>query len=152
MLYNTKCKKGDDEVLKSELKNAASFLSENYRSKCWYWELVETTRKLLMTSGMFLLFQGSWVHVQITATLSLVFTAIFASIKPMKDYMENIFQMTSLLATFVNLTLVVISLSGVEASKSDKTLSSMLFIATNVILIVIIGCKLCSAYDYIFVC
>lgn len=129
------------EIQGNELRYGASFLSESYRTECWYWELVETTRKVLLTSGFLLMAEGNWVHVHVTATLSLGYAAVFAFIKPMRDYFENIFQITSLMATFVNLTLTVMTLTELEESESDKALTSVLFVGANVILLVIIGCK-----------
>ena len=45
-------------------------LSENYESKTWYWELVETIRKVLLVSCLILIGEESRAYVGLGSILS----------------------------------------------------------------------------------
>ena len=38
-----------------EMISGLRFLYENYEKRTWYWELVETSRKVILTSGLILI-------------------------------------------------------------------------------------------------
>lgn len=121
---------------------------ENYSRKFWYWELVETTRKLIFASGMFLISNGSRIHIIMAAAMSIVYALLFAFIKPMKHAFDNVVQLTSLTATFVNFSLVVLLRISKESSENafsdtqeDEAIVSNFLIATNALLLILINCK-----------
>ena len=44
----------DSKDYSTEVLRGLSFVYENYKPHSWYWELVETVRKVILTSGLIL--------------------------------------------------------------------------------------------------
>ena len=85
------------------------FLFENYNSRSWYWELIETIRKVVLTSGLILVGGESRAYVGLACVLSGLYGMLFAYISPMVDPFENKLMLTSLAVTFVNLGIGAVS-------------------------------------------
>ena len=85
------------------------FLFENYNSHSWYWELVETIRKIVLTSGLILVGGESRAYVGLACVLSGLYGMLFAYISPVVDPFENKLMLTSLAVTFVNLGIGAVS-------------------------------------------
>lgn len=82
------------------------------------------------------------------ASMSIVYALLFAFIKPMKHAFDNVVQLTSLTATFVNFSLVALLRISKESSENafsdtqeDEAIVSNFLIATNALLLVLINCK-----------
>ena len=97
------------ECNRSEAVTGLRFLFENYRSDCWYWELVEMIRKLILTSGLILIGGESRAYVGLACVVSGLFGIAFAHKTPISDPFENKLQLTALAVTFVNLGIGAIS-------------------------------------------
>lgn len=137
-----------DRPENKELRLATSFLFENYKPKFWYWELVETIRKLILASGILLVNNGSRIHIILAAAMSIIYALLFAFIKPMKHAFDNVVQLTSLTAIFVNFSLAALLRVSKESSENpfsdiqeDEAIVSKFLIATNTLLLVLINCK-----------
>ncbi|XP_072014416.1 uncharacterized protein [Amphiura filiformis] len=79
------------------------FFCENYKREYWYWDVVELCRKVLQTSLIVLFGSEDPLTLGATVAVSMVFITSHAYFKPMKDSFEQILQMTSLVAIFLNL-------------------------------------------------
>ena len=99
----------DEEEQEPEIIMGLRFLFENYKDDCWFWELVEMTRKLILTSGLILISGESRAYVGLACVVSGLFGLYFAYKNPISDPFENKLQLTSLAVTFVNLAIGVIS-------------------------------------------
>ena len=86
-----------------EMISGLCFLFENYKSRSWYWELVEISRKVILTSGLILVGQESRSYVGLTWAIAGLFGVFFAWMKPMNVGFENRLMTTSLAVTVVNL-------------------------------------------------
>lgn len=53
------------------------FLFENYKSEAWYWELVEMSRKVVLTSGVILVGQESRSYIGLTWVVAGMFGVLF---------------------------------------------------------------------------
>ena len=90
-----------------EIISGLRFLFENYELRAWYWELVETSRKVILTSGLILVGQESRSYIGLAWIIAGMYGMLFSWIKPIADVTENRLMATSLAVTVVNL--------GVEA-------------------------------------
>ena len=65
------------------------FLYENYNSCVWYWELVETVRKVILTSGLILVGGESRAYIGLACVMSGLYGMFFALKRPILDPFEN---------------------------------------------------------------
>ena len=123
------------------------FLFENYISRAWYWEFVETTRKVILTSGIILLKEDTRTYVGMACTMSGVYGMMFAFKKPIRDPSENSLMMCALAVTFFNLLIGAVSRIPTEGvllsvdAYMDHDLFTVLVIGANVLVIGILVCK-----------
>ena len=82
---------------------ASKFLYENYRPSCWFWEVIEMYRKLLLTSLLPIFASESRLSLAISIIFSSAFTVLHAYAKPIKDNFENHLQLISLSVIPLNL-------------------------------------------------
>ena len=80
------------------------FFYENYSDNCWFWEIVELARKVLLTSALLLADAQSRTYIGSAAIVSGLYTVLFAWYKPIKDSSEHWLQLISLMASSVNFT------------------------------------------------
>ena len=124
-----------------ELAGGMRFLSENYTARSWYWELVETVRKVILTSGLILVGGESRAYVGLACVISGLYGIFFAYVRPVKDPFENKLMLTSLAVTFVNLGIGAVSKipkENVPASIDpyvDSVMFNILVIAANTLVI-----------------
>ena len=86
-----------------ELVSGLGFLFENYEHRAWYWELVEMSRKVILTSGLILIGQESRSYIGLAWVIAGMYGMLFSWIKPIADATENRLMATSLAVTVVNL-------------------------------------------------
>ena len=131
-----------DPFAEPELLQAVSFLYENFSSNAWYWELIETVRKVLLVSCLGLIGSEGRAYTGLAPIVSGLFAILFAKKQPMNDGFESRLQMLSLTVTFVNLATGVImkipSESSYDASGSflNNIVVDVLLVTTNLSLIV----------------
>ena len=94
---------------KSEIITGLSFLFENYKPQSWYWELVEMSRKIIITSAMILVGQESRSYIGLAWTVAGMYGVLFAWMSPIQDAIENRLMATSLAVTCVNLGIGAVS-------------------------------------------
>ena len=92
-----------------EVLTGLRFLFENYTEQTWYWELVETIRKVVLTSGLILVGSESRAFVGMACVISGLYGMFFAYRRPIKDPFENNLMLSSLGVTFVNLGIGAVS-------------------------------------------
>lgn len=143
---NRKIKATEDEStpnqnLNDELAAGMRFLSENYTARSWYWELVETVRKVILTSGLILVGGESRAYVGLACVVSGLYGMFFAYVRPVEDPFENKLMLTSLAVTFVNLGIGAVSKipkENVPASIDpyvDTVMFNVLVIGANTLVI-----------------
>ena len=129
----------------NEISQGISFLYENYSPSCWFWEVVELARKVVLTSAFALVGAESRTHLGVAALVSGLYTVVFAHYKPVSDTFEYWLQLVSLLATSVNMSvgmLLKIPAQVVVTSNVSSQLESVgiavLFVANNLFVTLII--------------
>ena len=92
-----------------EMTSGLRFLFENYKTSSWYWELVEMTRKVILTSGLILVGQETRSYIGLALVIAGMYGIVFAWVKPMQDVTENRLMTTSLAVTVFNLVIGAVS-------------------------------------------
>ena len=117
--------------LRSDLEIIAGlrFLFENYKSSSWYWELVEMSRKVILTSGLILVGQESRSYVGLAWVMAGMYGMLFSWIKPLGNGTENRLMATSLAVTVVNIGVGAVSRIPAEniSTSRYKDVETVLF-------------------------
>ena len=92
-----------------EMITGLRFLFENYKPRSWYWELVEMSRKVILTSALILVGQESRSYIGLTLVIAGMYGMLFSWIRPMQDAFDNRLMSTSLAVTIVNLAVGAVS-------------------------------------------
>ena len=149
---------------RSEVITGLSFLFQNYKIRRWYWEFVETGRKVILTSGIILLGAESRAYIGMALILSGFYGMFFAHMKPIEDPSENSLMLSSLAVTYVNIVIGAVSRIPEEVAldrlypKLEKVLFDILVIGANVLVILILLGKhiihfiIFFFYFYLFTC
>ncbi len=117
------------------------FLFENYKTRSWYWELVEMTRKVILTSGLTLVGQESRSYIGLALVIAGMYGIVFAWVKPLQDETENRLMTTSLAVTVVNLVIGAVSripaenITSWNETDTDALVFKMLVFAANSLVI-----------------
>ena len=113
----------------TEVLRGLRFVYENYKPHSWYWEFVETVRKLILTSGMILVGGESRAYIGLACVMSGLYGMLFAIKKPIIDPFENKLMLSSLAVTFVNLGIGAVSRIPKEGipSSIDTYVDSVMF-------------------------
>ena len=91
-----------------EIVEGMRFIYENYNERCWYWEIVETIRKLILTSCLSLIGAEGRTYIGMAAMASGFYAVAHAQARPIPDKFEHLWQLSSLVATFFNLSVDVL--------------------------------------------
>ena len=133
-----------------------SFLFQNYNIHTWYWEFVETARKVILTSGIILMGADSRAYIGMACILSGFYGMLFAHKKPIEDPSENSLMLSSLAVTYVNLVIGAVSRIPEEVAPSmvypnlEKVLFNVLVVGANVLVIGILVSKYYILFLYYY--
>lgn len=125
----------------TEMTTALRFLFENYKPASWYWELVEMSRKVILTSGLILVGQESRSYIGLAWVMAGMYGMLFSWVRPVGDITENRLMTVSLAVTVVNLGIGAVSRIPAEnlAISSDPyvdaTIFKILVILANILVI-----------------
>ena len=135
----------DTEILQDtdiEVISGLRFLFQNYQRGSWYWELVEMSRKVILTCGLILVGQESRSYIGLAWVIAGMYGMLFAWIKPILDPTENRLMTISLGVTLVNLGIGAVSRipaeTGIPASidpYTDAILFKILVFGANTLVI-----------------
>ena len=122
------------------------FLHENYNSRCWYWELVETVRKVILTSGLIIVGGESRAYIGLALLLSGLYGMYFGLKKPISDPFENNLMLSSLAVTFVNLAIGAVSTipsegfsTTVDPIVDTLVFNGLVFVANTLVIGILVG-------------
>ena len=138
----------DTNVLEDQntVQTALRFLHESYNSRCWYWEAVETFRKVILTSGLILVGGESRAYIGLALVSSGVYSMYFGLKKPIRDPFENKLMLSSLAVTFVNLAIGAVSTipdevfsSSVGPIMDTLLFNGLVFVANSLLIGLLLG-------------
>ncbi|KAL9972992.1 hypothetical protein ACROYT_G019394 [Oculina patagonica] len=124
-----------------EITMGLRFLFENYKPISWYWELVELSRKVILTSGLILVGQESRSYIGLAWVMAGMYGMLFSWVKPIQDVTENRLMTASLAVTVVNLGVGAVSRIPTENVSSsgyqyvDAVLFKALVLGANTMVI-----------------
>ena len=130
-----------DTPVGKEMIAGLHFLFENYQTRSWYWELVEMTRKVILTSGLILVGQESRSYIGLAWVVAGMYGMLFCWVKPVQDAFENRLMSTSLAVTVVNLGIGAVSripaenIPGSMDLQTDATAMKILILGANSLMI-----------------
>ena len=132
--------------------HALKFAYENYNTKCWYWEVLEMARKLIMTTAMVLFLRHTKIGLSCVFIIAMFFAILHAMKSPIMDKFENFVQLLSLLILPINLSIGAIlqsnvSLNPAEEHSESQSLGILLVVINFLLIVLIIGrfvTKLCK--------
>ena len=133
-----------DPTSNKEMISGLRFLFENYKNRSWYWELVEMTRKVILTCGLIFVGQESRSYIGFALVIAGMYGILFSWVKPLQDVMENRLMTTSLAVTVVNLVIGAVSkipaenVTGWIGPDSDALLFKILVFAANSLVIALL--------------
>ena len=125
----------------TEVITGLRFLFESYKPRSWYWELVEMSRKVIVTSGLILVGQETRSYIGLTLVIAGMYGTLFCWIHPLQDVFENRLMSTSLAVTVVNLVIGAVSripsenLPAPKDSYMDAVMFNILVIGANTLVI-----------------
>ena len=129
-----------------ELISGLSFLFENYEHRAWYWELVETSRKVILTSGLIIVGQESRSYIGLSWVIAGMYGMLFSWIKPIADVTENRLMATSLAVTVVNLGVGAVSRipaenisASIDMDMDAISLKILIFGANSLVIAQLVG-------------
>ena len=141
--------RADDEFTHSqhsipEIVTGLHFLFANYNTHTWYWELVETARKVTLTSSIILIGGESRAYIGLAYVMSGLYGMFFAYKRPIAEPFENSLMLSSLAVTFVNLAIGAVSRIPAEGTQSsvgsymDNIMFNALVFGANFLVIAIL--------------
>ena len=146
-----------DAGANAEMITGMRFLFENYKAGSWYWELVEMSRKVIVTSGLILVGEESRSYIGLAWVVAGMYGVLFAWIRPIQDAFENRLMTASLAVTIVNLAIGAVSkipAENVTASTNfymDSIIFNILVLGANTVVIGMLACKnIYELAQYIF--
>ncbi|PFX34100.1 hypothetical protein AWC38_SpisGene925 [Stylophora pistillata] len=135
---------------------ALRFLFENYKPTFWYWELVEMSRKAVLTSGLILVGQDTRSYIGLAWVVAGMYGVLFSWNKPIQVASENRLMSTSLAVTLVNLGIGAVSripaenISDDVDKKKDEIVMKVLILAANTLVIgLLVGQYVMFLYEYL---
>ena len=147
LLKTAEVKTTEDSGSNTEVVKGLQFLYENYKARSWYWELVEMSRKVIVTSGLILVGQESRSYIGLAWVVAGMYGVLFAWNRPIQDAFENKLMTTSIAVTVFNLGVGAVSkipaenLPGSTDSYVDTVIFNILVLAANTLVIGLLTCK-----------
>ncbi|XP_078384784.1 uncharacterized protein LOC144667259 [Oculina patagonica] len=119
----------EDSGPNTEIIAGLRFLFENYKPCSWYWELVEMSRKVILTSGLILVGEESRSYIGLTLVIAGMYGMVFSWMKPIQDGFENKMMTISLAVTVFNLAIGAVSRIPAEnvSSSSEPYVEAFVF-------------------------
>ena len=124
-----------------EMITGLRFLFKNFKHSSWYWEFVEMSRKVILTSGLILVGEESRSYVGLAWVMAGMYGMLFSWIRPIDDLSENRLMTVSLAVTVFNLGIGAVSKIPAEniLGSSDPFLDAfvleILLILANILVI-----------------
>ena len=67
-----------------------SFLFQSYTPEYWYWEVIECTRRLMLTAAISFFQPGSSTQMVVAMTLALIYVSLYAHYQPYLSRSDNV--------------------------------------------------------------
>lgn len=123
-----------------------SFLWLAYAPRYWYWEIVETTRRLLLTAALSVISPGSSAQNVLSILLALLYVKLYGYFNPYADASDDVLaEIGQFQVFFTFFTALVVQ--NKLLNDSYNTLLGVLLILLNLTAIVVTFCHEMEAYQ-----
>ena len=137
----------EDGTPPNDISAGLSFLYENYSDNCWFWEVLELLRKVILTSVLVLIGGESRTHLGTAAIISGLYAVLFASYQPISDRFEHWLQLVSLMATCANMNVGMLlripdqetSSGGLGTDEDSAVITVLLLLVNTVVTAMVVG-------------
>ena len=132
----------------TEMITGLGFLFENYQTHSWYWELVEMSRKIILTSVLILVGEESRSYIGLAWVVAGMYGMAFRWVKPIQDAFENKLMSTSLAVTVVNLGIGAVdripaeNIPGLTDQDTEALAFKILIIGANTLVVGLLAGKI----------
>ena len=114
-----------------------SFLYENYKPSCWYFEVVSCLNRLMIGTIPILVLRGTMSQIVFTLIITLAFTAITMLLKPYQSYNDNKLAIVSMWSiSLVLISAALIRVASYEEEDVDLNLIGAILIIINIFVVV----------------
>eukprot|EP00656_Telonema_subtile_P030290 TRINITY_DN3328_c0_g1_i1.p1 TRINITY_DN3328_c0_g1~~TRINITY_DN3328_c0_g1_i1.p1 ORF type:complete len:1302 (-),score=326.55 TRINITY_DN3328_c0_g1_i1:597-4502(-) len=118
-----------DEVNKFRLRY--SWIFDRYAEECYYWEITEMSRKLLLTCVVIFISPGESTQIAYALAVSLFFLVLQATFRPFSNYSENLLQLYCV--AMITVTMIY----GMLVVQNEDSLAlSVIVLGGNVLVVV----------------
>ena len=116
-------------------------LYAKYRKGCWWWELVELARKLVLSSVLILIRPGTVSQVWFSLLMSMLFLLLAVFFAPYRDHRISFVSTACQLSTFLTLLCILALRTNLadEGLLTEKALSTSLLVLTILPLLLGVG-------------
>jgi hypothetical protein len=122
-----------------------AFLWLAYQPRYWYWEIVETTRRLLLTAGLSVIAPGSSSQNVLSVMLAFFYVKLYGYFKPYKNDVDDYIAEVGQVAVFVTFFIALIVQNSLLANSYNLALGLILVLAS----VAIFACTIAFAiYEY----
>ncbi|XP_031568390.1 uncharacterized protein LOC116303078 [Actinia tenebrosa] len=131
----------------NEVSVGMRFIYENYSTDCWYWEVIELVRKLILTAVVVHSGREGRSFLGISAIFSGFYAIFFAQSKPVPYIFDHWLHLGSLLGTLANqmmgmlLKIPVENESSLVNEEDDSVGVHVLLICANVMVLVMLAVR-----------
>ncbi len=118
-----------EEEKKSELSVPAqrlSFLWQAYEPKYWYWEVIETTRKLMLTAVLSVCAPGSSEQSVLGVLMSYVYIRLYGYYRPYEEDPDDVLAETGQVQILMTFFVTLVIKNGLLSSKWNNGLGVLL--------------------------
>jgi len=102
------------------------FLWQDYAPAYWYWEIIETTRRLIMTAVLSVVMQGTTTQAIIGTLVALVYIKVYHNFQPYDNYNDDLIAELGQLQIFVTYLCALIYQKSLLSDKYDVIVSLVL--------------------------
>jgi hypothetical protein len=110
-----------------------SFLYEAYEPKYWYWELVETTRKLMMTAVLSVCGPGTSAQALLAVLLALICIKLYGFFNPYMMHADDIMAETGQFQLFLSFLAALVYQRHLLGEEWDDAVGALLILVNTVV-------------------
>lgn len=124
-----------DERLEDETILPLMFLWEPYKPSLWFWEVIETTRRLMMTGVLSVIEPGSFSQLIAGLMMNIAYIVLLCLIRPYNETRDNaIAILTTLQLIFIFVASMSLKVSLELTTSNDSKGLGLLLITSQVII------------------
>ena len=119
-----------DRILRAELPAYVRLLTDPYKLRCLWWEVVECARKALLVGAFIGVEPGTTTQLALAVMATVFFSVLYGNYKPYEQTNNNLLQQVAQLSIFASLLLALV-VSAFRASEEEDVPQLIATFASN---------------------